>query len=472
MPVSFSDPRQAAQDFFSKRDWTNTAAAAEQALAQTTDPGKDRDLYMMLCLALRALGRLDDAKAAFKRGTATLAKIQTPQHLDYALIAAIAGDNLPNVRSLFHYKYPGSRCLGMPVACSSITTLNEWCRAQNLALTRLEAPRAITVKQKPHGVGTLEYVAEGFTHARIPNAEFLCGWDFVVTSTGQVISDSGYMALETENNPLFPHVFVREIGIVAHPWPDTVIEMDCDALFLSAPERFHYGHWLIDFLPRLRAVEGTDAKVMVPTELPQKHSDLLTAMGFGPERRVICELGKRYRFRNLIVARPGTHLLPNPNTIDFLRRHLGRRAMAASAPRQRYFFERGAGTRLPANRESVNAVLQEFGFRHIDLSTLSLKEERELLAEADVIVAAYGTELLSVFGVPSGADVIELIWNANEDIATAPICHFLGMNHEFLVCEKAPHTAKKNYSKDSDMIVDSVELRRRITYALTRKENR
>lgn len=472
MPIPFSDPRQAAQEFFTKQDWANAVAAVEQALAQTTEPGKDRVLHLMLCISLRAMGRLDEARAAFKRGTPSLAKIQSAQHLDYALMAAIAGDNLPSVKSLFHHKNPGSRCVGMPIACSSTITLDEWCREQNITLTRLEAPRAIAIKQKPHGVGTLEYTAEGFTYACVPHAEFLCGWDFVVTPAGKIISDSSYMALETAINAFFPHIFVREIGVVAHPWADTVIEMDCDALFLSAPERFHYGHWLIDFLPRLRAIEGTDTKVMVPTELPQKHSDLLTKMGIGPERRIICELGKRYRFRNLIVARPGTYLLPNPNTIDFLRRHLGRRAMAASAPRQRYFFERGAGTRLPANREEVNATLQEFGFRHIDLSQLPLAEEHELLAEADIIVAAYGTELLAAFGVPSGADIIELIWNTNEDIATAPICHFLGIHHEFLVCAKAPNTAKKNYSKDSDMIVDCVELRRRITYALTRKENR
>lgn len=465
----FADPRQATQKYFSERDWANAAAAAEQALAQPMEPGKDRVLYLMLCLSLRALGRLEDARAAFKRGTPSLSVIQSAQHLDYALMAAIAGDDLQSVKSLFHHKNPGSRCVGMPIACSSTTTLDEWCRAQNLTLARLEAPRTITVEQKPQGVGTLNYVAEGFTYARIPNAEFLCGWDFVVTPTGKVISDSSYMRLETAINAFFPHIFVREIGIVAHPWTDQIIEMDCDALFLSAPERFHYGHWLIDFLPRLRAIEGTDTKVMITTDLPQKHSDLLTAMGVGPNRRVICELGKRYRFRNLIVARPGSYLLPNPNTIDFLRQRLGRRAAAASAPRQRYFFERGAGTRLPANREEVNATLREFGFRHIDLSTLPLAEEHHLLAEADIIVAAYGTELLAAFGVPAGADVIELIWDTKEDIATAPICHFLGIHHEFLVCAKAPQTVKKNYSKDCDMIVDCGELRQRITAALGRK---
>src|SRR5438045_2120004 len=95
--------RRLAQMCLEQRDWPGAIAACRDALRFTTSPEQERRLYLVLCLALRALGRLDDAKAVLAQGAA-LRSIQTGEHLDYALFAAIAADDLPLVEKLFHQK--------------------------------------------------------------------------------------------------------------------------------------------------------------------------------------------------------------------------------------------------------------------------------------------------------------------------------------------------------------------------------
>lgn len=473
------DFRRLSRSSYLAKNWAEAADYARRAIESGVPVADLMQLTKILCVSLAACGLRPRAKRFWEsiwagNGIREEEVTASKDSLDFALFAAVAVGDEAKAEQLYRRRFDQSLPVER-VVISATCALRDFT-TPDVTVLRSFSSSDVFVDQRESGSGQWQYKTDPMIFARVANGSFLAGWDYVATQDQLIVADSGYNPLTTPSlKNGYPLCCLEDVGLVAHAWTYDVEIVDADVFFLSAPPSFHYGHWLVDFLPRLQGLEiinDPTVLIAVPAELPAKHRDLLACFGITEDRIFNCELGKRYQFRRVFVGQTGTYYFPNPRTIHFLRRHLGRRAMLNTAPRQRYFLERGAGTRLPANRDEVNALLAEFGFRHIDLSQLPLAEEHELLADAAIIVGAHGTELLSMYGVPPGAELIELIWDVSHDPVVGPICSFLGIRHQFLICEEAPQALKKNYRKDRDMIVDCTELRRRITAAIARKENR
>ena len=475
------DLRHIARDSYLAKNWAEAADFARRAIESGVPMADLMHLTMIHCVSLTACGLRPRATRFWENlwerlaanGMSEEEATASETARDSALFAAIAaGDEIRTeriYRRRFDETLPVER-----VVISEALTLRDFA-TPDVTIIRSFSPSEGFVDQRDLGSELWQYTTDPMIFACVVKGTLLAGWDYVATQDRVIIADSGYNTLTTPSlRNGYPQCCVGDISFVAHAWTDEVHTIDADVFFLSAPPSFHYGHWLVDFLPRLQGLEiinDPSVLVAVPAELPRKHRDLLHCFGITEDRIFNCEIGKRYQFRKIFIGQTGTYFFPNPRSIHFLRRHLGRRAMQNQASQQRYFLERGAGTRLPANRDAFNALLAELGFRHIDLSQLSLAEEHELLADAAIIVGAHGTELLSMFGVPPGAELIELIWDVSHDPVVGPICSFLGIRHQFLICEEAPRAMKQNYRKDRDMIIDCDELRRRITAAIARKSS-
>ena len=472
------DLRHLARESYLAKNWAEAADYARRAIESGVPTADLMHLAMILCVSLTACGLRPRAKRFWENLWERLTADGISQEAtassnarDFALFAAVAVGDESRAEMIYRRRFEQNTHVER-VVISEARALRQFTTT-DVTVLRSFSPSEVFVDQRETGSGQWQYVTDPMIFASVANGILLAGWDYVVTQDRVVVADSGYNPLTTPSlKDGYPQCCVEDIGLVAHAWTDAVHQIDADVFFLSAPPSFHYGHWLVDFLPRLQGLEiinDPSVMIVVPAELPRKHRDLITCFGIGEDRIFNCELGKRYQFRKVFVGQTGTYYFPNPRSIHFLRRHLGRRAALSHAPKQCYFLERGAGTRLPANRAEFNTLLSEFGFRHIDLSQLPLDEEHELLADAAIIVGAHGTELLSMFGVPPGAELIELIWDVSQDPVVGPICSFLGIRHQFLICAEAPRAAKQNYRKDRDMIIDCDELRRRISAAIERK---
>ncbi len=473
------DFRLLSRDAYAQKDWPAAADFARRAIEGGVPIGDLSHMLMILCVSLTACGKRPRAQKRFaatidytaQRGLNEADYAAPGNRLDFMLLAAIAAGDERAADTLYRRRHPLSGDFER-IAISAVGRLDALPLPDVNILSTLP-PTPIFIDMQAQTSSLWDYTTDPITIAAVPNGSFVMGWDYVVTQNRIVIADSGYNDLHYLPST-YPPCYLEDLNVVAHPWADAVTHIDADVLFLSTPADFHYGHWLVDFLPRLQALElldRPDLKIVVATELPRKHRDLMRLFGITDDRVINCDLGKRYQFRNVIVAQIGSYVRPNPSAIGFLRKHLGTRAAQSPKPHRRFFFERGAGTRLPANRDEVNATLRAFGFEHIDLSKLTLAEEHDLLRNAKIIVAAHGTELLAVYGVPAKAEVIELIWDIAQDPAIGPICHFLGTRHQFLVCLEAPQAVKQHYRKDRDMIVDCAELRRRIEAAIARADS-
>ncbi len=441
-------------DLVAARNWPAVAEIGRGGLAAGGTSSERAHYLAANCMAARMLGLTEDARRTYDHSIGSIRAPDHPRLFPILATAAIASDACDDLERLFRMQFPHARF--RRISISPLGTFTSWCR-ENAITTTVIPPESFDVT----GSHSWSYTSDPFEIAVIPGAEFISGWDYVIAPTGHVLADSGYMPPEVAFPKFFPQVPVPAVGLIGHASDAETIDLPGRVLFLSVPEQFHVGHWLVDFLPRLRALMHVPAgvKVALPHEAPRKFFEMLSLFGIDGDRLALCELGKRYRAQSLVVARPGNYFRPRPSTIRTLHRVLGPPANPLRKPARRLFFERGAKSRQIMNRADVDAVLEEFGFTTINLAHLSVAEQRTLLEDTEIAVGAFGSDLHSAYFMPENSSVLELIWDAAKDPVTRSNCQIMGIRHEFLICADAGTSQQQGHQKDRDFVVDCADLK-------------
>jgi hypothetical protein len=357
--------------------------------------------------------------------------------------------------------YPDAVGGDLPLAISPAETLRDWCARNGAIWGELEPRREIDTAL---GAYARHYTAHAFAYGVIPGGEVLSGWDYAVTGTGEILHDTNYLIAPIAPLNWFPHNFEKETALFFHPWPQQAEYIDANVLFLSGAEHAIVGHWLCDFLPRLRVLgsKGVDqVKIGLPDKTPQKHRDLLGLFGITKQHIVECAFGRRFKFRNLIVVQPGFHAEPSPENTRFLAAGL-RKKPALGAKSTRIFLTRWANTRSIVNRDEVTALLEAAGFEFMDLAVTSIADQQSRLAAAEVAIAVYGSDLLSCLFMRPGTDFIAMDYLANTDPVTGALdsagtgimCSIIGVNFHVLPCTSVKMSEGARKKRDHDFLVD------------------
>lgn len=398
-----------------------------------------------------------------------IAEIGTPEkalRLSQVIFSiAETGEDAALLHAYFEKCLPGFTGQALPMTLSPAATLRHSHR-----LVELEPAGEVELSL---GGYARRYPSPGFAAGVLPGGQMLCGWDFAVTRDGQVLSDTSYFVDPIVVGGWFPHRFQGDLSRCFHLWPAQVTDVDADVVFLSTPVNFAIGHWLCDVLPRLRArnaVGLAHVKVAIPAGLPRKHRDLLALCGVPDEDIIECELGSRTRFRNLVVALAGaTTVAPAPGNVIFLASHL-RAPDAKVEAGSRFFLVRSEKTRKVINQAELDTRLRALGFDFMDLAKTSIAEQRARLAQAETVVAIYGSDLLSCLFMPEGSRFISLDYRAEMDPFTGALdsaaagIHsiLLGIRFRVLDCSGSKRSGETTQKKDRDFTVDCDALERLI----------
>ncbi len=244
---------------------------------------------------------------------------------------------------------------------------------------------------------------------------------------------------------LFETVRPQERHVTPGPGPDPeqddeTIGADGLTFLLNSAGSFNYGHWLIDDLPRLRAIRSLRARypgrpvtVVLVAYVP--HVDAArarsVALFLGDPRDVsvrFLDRSKTYRFVRLHHATPCG--LPNdrksPDALRFLRSHIRRRIRMprlwqrlhrlGRAPERRLFIDRQPDRgRALVEREGVMARLARHGFTVIDPETLSPRQQAIRFAQAEIVVGIAGAGMANTVFCRPGTPVIHLVPEGWED---------------------------------------------------------
>ncbi len=204
---------------------------------------------------------------------------------------------------------------------------------------------------------------------------------------------------------------VRIEGGVAHlEIRDATPVLDRAAVFMAWGGNFNYGHFLLDCLPSLVALDEQGLLDRFPPIAPPLKAwqrDLITlAVG-----RSVRELKfDTVRIDAAVHATSMDHYLHGPG--DLLARTRARILAAAPAPRRGgrrlYLSRRGHSMRVMINESALEAALRARGFEIVKPERLNAADQVRMMREAEVVVGPTGAAMANALFVPAGSRIVEI----------------------------------------------------------------
>jgi capsular polysaccharide biosynthesis protein len=192
--------------------------------------------------------------------------------------------------------------------------------------------------------------------------------------------------------------------------PAATPELGAGAVFLPWGATFNYGHFVIDALPSLLALERAGLLETAPVVAPKLtdwQRDLI-AMAF-PDLE-LCEMDAPVvRLKRATFSTSMDHFLHYPNGLlaDVAARVL-ERAPAGKGARRVYLSRRGQSMRVMVGEAAFEKALIARGFTIVRPETLSAAEQVALVRDAEVLIGASGAALANAVFLPRGARVVEI----------------------------------------------------------------
>lgn len=407
----------------------------------TSDAGVAKETYRLLKPNIEKILRGPSSPATF---------------MELALNCAVSGDDVEFAANLL------GRMLRVDVqdmrfVCSGARPMQTVHLDQSTPLASLESAEHFESKSHDSGLGSWNYKTEGYAVATFADAEIVPAWPFIRTASKEILLDKS-LTIKVIRNKRMPHFYVPACQRVLHPWPLESEYLDVDALSLFGKDHLSVGHFIVDLLPRLRVLaDHPNLLIALNADVSEKELELLALCGISDDRLIRCDPMRRYRFRTLTVADFGSALFPSPENVKFVA-HSIRETVDPDRRRSRLFIERGVKTRNIDNSDTFSETLDKFGFETICLQDMSIAQQRERIAEAEIVMAVYGSDLLAYYFMAEGSHLIELNWDENLYAAAAPSCHFLGLEYHLMLGEKASQRGAQKFRKDHDFIVDGAAL--------------
>ncbi|MHB8285199.1 MAG: glycosyltransferase family 61 protein [Caulobacteraceae bacterium] len=246
------------------------------------------------------------------------------------------------------------------------------------------------------------------------------------------------------------------IGEVRHDWPmlDPVpgVSHDDGALSFTPPQEVgqlgvstvalpwgmsNYGHFLLDGLPAILAVEETgllaDAPLTVPTLNRWQRALISTAFGALPLREV---RAPAVRLEGVVFSTAMDHFLhtPGPLTLRLRDRLRDRLPPPSRKDRRLYISRRSQHMRIMVDEAALEATLAARGFEIIRPERLSVVDQLTLFGEASVVVGASGAGLSNLLLCHAGAKIVEIQPENFTSFWIGAVCLAAGLDWRCYVC--------------------------------------
>jgi capsular polysaccharide biosynthesis protein len=175
----------------------------------------------------------------------------------------------------------------------------------------------------------------------------------------------------------------------------------------------NYGHWLMDYLPRIALWKGNVPLLVNSPQLPFQRESL-ASVGVRPDQVLALDYPGAYRVPMLLYPSLQSlwcdPRLPFQSGITTWLRETFASLMTPAPPSRKLFVTRSReATRRLLNSDEIERIAEQFGFEIVACETLSFGEQVRLFSEARIIAGAHGAGLVNMVFAPPGTQVIELI---------------------------------------------------------------
>ncbi len=226
----------------------------------------------------------------------------------------------------------------------------------------------------------------------------------------------------------------------------------------------NYGHFILDALASLAAIDATkafeDFPVLVPPLKPwqTRHFALMGAEPSITHEPVVW-------VDEVIYTSAMHHFLHNPNLNyrDLRARQLTQLNASRNppeSPRNRLYLSRGALDRRTMTSEPrLLRALRRSGFTVIDTGQMSVDEQITRLASAEAVVGSAGAAFANVLYCRPGTLVVEIQPKGMENHWLKPLCLINGLNHAAWFCDAQESNALRpeqgmRFSVDVERFLD------------------
>lgn len=242
-------------------------------------------------------------------------------------------------------------------------------------------------------------------------------------------------------------------------------------LYVGNQGSFNYGHWLLEDLPRLKAVEvlrrrhpGETITLVLPRQdwfNNRMRERTSLAFAGGPLAVSFVDTETTYRFPRLHYASPVKHagIAKSPEAMAEVDRRLGGRGLlpapgarlrAAARGRRslRLFVGRNPlRERVLLNRAAIHDLLRARGFEILDTERMGVPEQAALFARAEAVVGIKGAGLVNTVFCPPGTPVVHLAPETFQDPYYRDIAAAMGHRYHALY-GRAAASAQRDHLRD------------------------
>jgi capsular polysaccharide biosynthesis protein len=239
---------------------------------------------------------------------------------------------------------------------------------------------------------------------------------------------------------------------------------------------FNYFHWMFDVLPRLELLRQSGFefdKILINRgkyyrkEYCQYQDESLQLLGIPKDQLIESDSETHLLAKELIVSSPTSYTAYVSKSIcEFLRKEfLEKGKIPKGSGYERIFISREDASHRPLlNENEVYGVLETYGFKKVQLSTLSFIEKIQLFQSAKVIVSPHGAGLTNIVFCNPAAMVIELFSPTYVVPCFYIISQHLDLSYYGVIGEAV--SIEESRSNHSDPIfIDIEKLKRKLSLA-------
>jgi len=236
-----------------------------------------------------------------------------------------------------------------------------------------------------------------------------------VSLSGISLLTRGNVALSSLATRMPEGLLSKDFELLGNP----VREITELAVLITGTGERVWGHWLVDFLPKLYLLEkaGFDPSTLSflwPCSVRPFAGKLMQTFGIKPHQLLPYDPQKEtLRLARLLVPTIlHNHLNASPvfaEAANFLSARLG--AIGTESEGEKIFLARGDGNRSLLGRERITAIMAARGFRVLRPETLPIAAQFDLFRSARIVAGEYGSAMHGTMFSPLGTVVFALHGN-------------------------------------------------------------
>jgi capsular polysaccharide biosynthesis protein len=228
------------------------------------------------------------------------------------------------------------------------------------------------------------------------------------------------------------------------------------------PGHLIYGHWLVDFLPKLyllrrAGIDPLDIRYIIPKNTPDFGFAWLRLIGIPDSKLILFDpysevVGvKRLILPTLLRTSSRAHPV-FPQAVEYLLTLIRRKRSIMTKPlsRRKLFVSRaGAGRdgRMLINRKAIEQLADEAGFDIFRPEAFSLLDQIAMFASAGGIIGEYGSALHGSMFSPVGTAVLALRSNAiHPGFLQSGLCQVMSQKIAYVLGAAGEHDVSQKFS--------------------------